>query len=169
MTRAVPWLVACVCLTACDAHDDLRGWMDNVRQRHHPAPAALPAAPVPAVMRYEPGARPDPFAAAMLEAAEDNAAGAGLKPDLRREREPLESFALANLRLVGSLRAGRDAIALVEADQRVHPVRVGAHLGQDFGKVVAIGERTVDIDELVADSGGRWIRRRARLVLQETR
>jgi type IV pilus assembly protein PilP len=167
MMRALPCLLACLWLAACDAHDDLRGWMDRVRVRHHPAPAALPAAPVPAAMRYEPGARVDPFTAAMLDAGEDN--GAGLKPDLRREREPLESFPLASLRLVGSLRNGRDAIALVEIDQRIHQVRIGAHLGQDFGKVVAIGERAVEIDELVPDSGGRWTQRRARLMLQETR
>ena len=168
MTRALPWLLACLWLAGCDAHDDLRSWMDGVRRRHHPAPAALPPAPAPASVRYEPGTRPDPFTTAMLEAMDDSV-GAGLKPDLRREREPLESFPLSSLRLVGSLRAGRDAIALVEVDQRVHPVRIGAHLGQDFGRVVAIGERTVDIDELVPDSGGRWMQRRNRLVLQETR
>lgn len=169
MTRVLPWFLACLWLVGCDAHDDLRGWMERVRLRHHPAPAELPVAPVPAAMRYEPGARLDPFTAAMLDATEDNAAGAGLKPDLRRAREPLESYPLASLRLVGSLRSGRDAIALIEVDQRIHLVRIGAHLGQDFGKVVAIGERAVDIDELVPDSGGRWTQHRARLVLQETR
>lgn len=168
MTRSLPWLLACLGLAACDAHDDLRSWMDSVRVRHHPAPAALPAAPAPATIRYEPAARPDPFTTAMLDAADEHAA-AGPKPDLRREREPLESFPLTGLRLVGSLRAGRDAVALVEADQRVHQVRIGTHLGQDFGRVVAIGERSVDIDELIPDSGGRWMQRRTRLVLQETR
>ncbi len=169
MMRALPWFLACLGLAACDAHDDLRVWMSSVQRRHHPAPSALPPAPVPAAVRYEPGARLDPFTTAMLDAAEDHAAITGLKPDLRREREPLESFPLTSLRLVGTLRDGRDAIALIAADQRVHPVRIGAHLGQDFGKVVAIGERTVDIDELIPDSGGRWTQRRARLVLQETR
>ncbi len=169
MTRALPWFLASLWLAGCDAHDDLHRWMDGVRRRHHPAPAALPAAPAPAAVRYEPGVRPDPFSTALLDAGEDSAAGFGLKPDLRREREPLESYPLTSLRLVGSLRAGRDAVALVEADQRVHPVRVGAHLGQDFGRVIAIGERTVDIEELVPDSGGRWMQRRTRLVLQEMR
>ncbi len=90
-----------------------------------------------------------------------------MQPDLRREREPLEFFPLDSVRLIGSLRRGREAIALIEADKRVYQLRVGAHLGQDFGKVIAIGDKTVDIEELVPEGGGRWTQRRTQLVLQE--
>lgn len=162
------WIVASVGLSACDSHDDLRAWMDSARKQHYAAPPALAPAPVPAAFRYEPGERADPFSVALLSAAAEAALATGLQPDLRRVREPLESYSLASLRLIGSLRDGRDAIALIEVDQRVHSVRVGNHLGQDFGKVVAIGERTVEIDELIPDISGRWVQRRAQLALQET-
>lgn len=164
------WIVGCLWLAACDSRDDdLRAWMAQARKNHHAAPAPVPPAPAPMLLRYEPEGRSDPFSAARLNAVDDAAAHSGLQPDLRRVREPLESYALASLRLIGSLRRGRDVIALVEVDQRIYTVRIGSHLGQDFGKVVAIGERTVDVDELVPDSSGGWVQRRAQLALQETR
>lgn len=163
------WLAGCLWLSACDSHDeDLRAWMDGARQRHHAAPAALSPAPVAVLLRYEPGGRSDPFSAAQLNHA-DEALHTGLQPDLQRAREPLESYSLASLRLIGSLRRGRDAVALIEVDQRVYTVRVGSHLGQDFGKVVGISERTVEVEELVPDSSGRWVQRRSQIALQETR
>jgi Tfp pilus assembly protein PilP len=36
-----------------------------------------------------------------------------------------------------------------------------------LGKVIAINDKTVDIDEWVADSAGGWVRRQTQLVLQE--
>lgn len=164
------WVAACVWLSACDAHDDdLRIWMEGARKRHTAVPVTLAPAPAPALLRYEPGARSDPFSASLLNAVNDGASATGLQPDLRRAREPLETYPLASLRLLGSLRRNGDAIALIEVEQRVYSVRIGSHVGQDFGKVVSIGERTVDIDELVPDSGGRWVQRRAQLALQEAR
>ncbi len=169
MKRRYLLVVACLLLTACDSQDDLRAWMERARQRHHAAPATLPPAAVHAMFRYEPGARSDPFGTGKLNPSDGAAPGSGLQPDLHRVREPLESYPLASLRLVGSLRRPHEAIALIEAEQRVYMVRVGSHLGQDFGSVIAIGERTLDIDELIPDTGGRWTRRRTKLELQETR
>jgi Tfp pilus assembly protein PilP len=71
------------------------------------------------------------------------------------------------LRLIGNLRRGREAIALIQADKLIYSVRVGAHLGLDLGKVTAIHDKAVDIEEWVADSTGQWIRRQTQLVLQE--
>lgn len=163
-------MAGCLGLLGCDGHDDdLRAWIDKAHQRTHPAPVAVtPSQPSP-TLRYEPGTRSDPFAAALLNAAAEAAASSGPQPDLRRAREPLEAYPLASLRLIGSLRRHGDAIALIEVEQRVHSVRIGSHVGQDFGKVVAISEQAIDIDELVPDSSGRWVQRRVQLALQEIR
>ena len=169
MKRYVVLAALGLLLSACDEQrdGDLRAWMTEVRQRHDaqhlsvPQPVSIPE------FRYLPGQRVDPFDIAKLAASDDAQAGNGLQPDMKRAREPLESFPLDSLRLIGSLRRGRDAVALVEADKLVYQLRVGAHLGQDFGTVVAIGEKHVDIEELVPESGGRWTQRRAQLFLQE--
>ncbi len=163
-------MIGCLWLAACETQDDdLRTWIDAAKQRHRAAPPTVPPAVMPRVFRYEAGARSDPFSPAMLSAADDAGSGTGLQPDLRRTREPLESYPLASVRLIGSLRRGRDAVALVEIEQRVYPLHIGSHVGQDFGKVVAIGERTIDIDELIPGSLGQWVQRRTQLALQESR
>lgn len=171
MMRKLLMAMTALLLSACDEGRDgeLRGWMAEVRQRHHARPLSVPPSAPVAEFRYEPAARTDPFDLAKLVVNEERRAGDTLQPDLRRAREPLESFPLDSLRLIGSLRRGPDAVALIEADKLVYPLRVGAHLGQDFGRVVAIGEKTVDIEEMVPESGGRWAQRRAQLVLQEKR
>lgn len=169
-STALPALVALL-LAGCGASgdDDLQAWMDGVRRRAHAAPVHSGAEPVAASFSYEARDRPDPFDPARLSLSDETAASAGAAPDLGRSREPLEAYALDSLRLVGSLRRGREAVALVEADRLIHQVRVGSHLGQDFGKVVAIGDDSVDIDERVRDSSGGWTRRRAQMILQEKR
>ena len=86
---------------------------------------------------------------------------------MRRPREPLETFPLDSLHLIGNLRRGKDVVALIQADKLIYSVRIGAHLGQDLGKVIAINDKTVDIDEWVAEGSGRWARRQTQLVLQE--
>lgn len=156
-------------LSACDEErdSDLKTWMAEVRQRHHAHTLSVPAAAEATEFRYVPGSRRDPFDLLKLSAADEQQTGDVLQPDLRRAREPLESYPLDSLRLIGSLRRGHDVVALVEADKLVYPLRVGAHLGQDFGKVIAIGEKSIDIEELVPESGGRWTQRRVQLVLQE--
>ncbi len=168
--RTLPALAALL-LAGCGApgDDDLQAWMDGVRRRQHAAPVAAVAAPVAVAFSYDARDRPDPFDPARLSPAGDPTPTAGVAPDLQRAREPLEAYALDSLRLVGSLRRGREAVALVEADRLIHQLRLGSHLGQDFGKVVAIGENSVDIDERVRDSSGGWARRRTQLILQERR
>jgi type IV pilus assembly protein PilP len=148
--------------------DDLQAWMEGVRQRPHGAPEVVVPDPDVATFVYDARNRPDPFDPARLSPA-DEPPMAGMAPDLQRAREPLEAYALDSLRLVGSMQRGRDAVALVEADRLIHQVRLGNHLGQDFGKVVAISDSRIDIDELVRDSGGGWTRRRTQIILQERR
>ncbi len=169
MNRSLTMAIVILLLSACEEQrdGDLRAWMAEVRQRHHAQPVSVPPSAPIAEFRYQSASRTDPFDLAKLAAADEPRSGDTLQPDLRRTREPLESFPLDSLRLIGSLRRGHDAVALIEADKLVYPLRVGAHLGQDFGKIIAIGEKTVDIEEMVPESGGRWAQRRAQLVLQE--
>lgn len=149
---------------------DLRTWMSQTRQQSHPLSVELPPRRAIEEFHYQASGRLDPFDVTKISASLSTELNAiGLQPDTRRAREPLESFPLDSLRLVGHMRRQGQAVALVEADKVIHQVHLGSHLGPDMGKVIAIGESAIDIEEMVQDAGTTWVKRRARLVLQEKR
>ena len=159
-------------LTGCSEvpEHDLRIWMSETKRQSHPGPVELPPRPAIEEFQYEASGRLDPFDLTKISAslsAELNANS--LQPDRHRAREPLESFPLDSLRLVGNIRRQGQVVALVEADKVIHQVHLGSHLGPDMGKVIAISEGAIEIEEMVQDTGNTWAKRRARLVLQEKR
>ena len=150
--------------------NDLRAWMTEIRQQSHPLPLELPQRPAVEEFTYQASGRRDPFDITQISASLSGDLNTnGLQPDMRRTREPLESFPLDSLRLIGNLRRQGQVVALVEADKVIHQVHLGSHLGPDMGKVIAIGENAIEIEEMVQDVGNTWTQRRARLVLQEKR
>jgi len=172
MIRLAAVILFALLLHGCaeEPEHDLRAWMREVRQQSPAVPGELPSRPSLEEFQYDPAGRLDPFDMAKISVSlsvDSNASG--LQPDTRRALEPLESFPLDSLRLVGSLRRRGQVVALVEADKVVHQVGIGSHLGPDMGKVIAINDGAIEIEELIQEAGNRWTRRRARLVLQENR
>jgi type IV pilus assembly protein PilP len=49
----------------------------------------------------------------------------------------------------------------------VHRVRVGSHLGQDFGKVLAVQSDQLLVQELTLTPTGEWQTREVRLPLKQ--
>lgn len=145
--------------------DDLRAWADRVRTTA-PGPASdARAVPVPTAFAYEAAGRRDPFDASKLS-TELSDPDLVLRPDAGRSRDVLEAFQLDSLQMVGSLRRAGKAVAVVQADHQLHQVRVGDHLGQDYGEVTAISEDAIAIAERVQDSQGKWQLRETQLVLR---
>ena len=106
---------------------------------------------------------PDPFGAAGSE----RPASAGVAaPDPRRVREPLESVALSNIAMVGSLRQHGRLDALLQANGRLYRIAAGQYLGPDHGVVTAISEQAIAYREVARDAGGDWRERRGSLALQ---
>ena len=172
MIRLAAVILFALLLQGCaeEPEHDLRAWMRDVRQQSHAVPSELSARPSLLEFQYDAAGRLDPFDIAKISGSlsvDPNTSG--LQPDTRRVPEPLESFPLDSLRLVGSLRRRGQVVALVEADKVVHQVGIGSHLGPDMGKVIAISDGAIEIEELVQETGNRWTRRRARIVLQENR
>ena len=105
--------------------------------------------------------------------------GALVVPELMRLREPLESFPRERLQYVGQIASGAELQALIKvlpetgakkepSMMSVHRVRVGGHLGQDFGRLLAITSEYLDVQELALAPTGEWQARDVRLPLQET-
>jgi Tfp pilus assembly protein PilP len=161
LAALLPTLASCT----PEVDDDLRGWAARARSAA-PEPAGdASAVPAAQAFVYDHAGRRDPFDASALS-------GGLTDPDPRsrseasRPRELLEGFQLDSLQMVGTLRRADKAVAVVQAEQGLHQVRVGDHLGQDHGEVTAISESAIAITERVQDSNGIWQSRETRLELR---
>jgi type IV pilus assembly protein PilP len=93
---------------------------------------------------------------------------AGLRPDVKRNREFLEQFSLDTLKMVGTLRLGGATYGLVQTkDNLVHRVVVGNYLGQADGKITEISPSKIVLTEIVPDGLGGYMERPAALGLTE--
>jgi len=88
-------------------------------------------------------------------------------PEMARRKQPLESYPLDAMTMVGSLNKTGIPTALLSVEKLLYQVRVGDYLGQNYGKIVKISETGVQIREIVQDGAGDWIERMTALELQE--
>ena len=168
--------VALVAVTLAGCTDDvseIQTWMDETRANTPRRTVRIPEPKRFVPFRYEARTDIDPFSNAKLQVALANFSDrnkGGITPDLNRRREPLESFPLDAIRLVGHLnRASTGPVALLEADKVIFQVKVGSYLGQHFGRVTRISETEVALKELVQDAAGDWVERDTSLALQEAK
>lgn len=153
--------------------EELSAWMQQqraaVRTDLPPLAPLLPFLP----LAYEPAQSPDPFNPQKLALVLRKDAGAAamasrlLGPELNRPRQPLESFPLESMRMVGSLMRQGQRVALVRIEQQVHVVRDGQYLGQNYGRITQITETGIHLREIVQDGAGEWAERTTVLSLQE--
>jgi Tfp pilus assembly protein PilP len=98
-------------------------------------------------------------------------------PELLRPRDVLETFPRERLQYVGQITAGAELQALIKvlpasgpkSDATYAPVyrvRVGEHLGQDFGHVLSVQTDQLVVQELALTPTGEWLTREVRLPLQ---
>ena len=93
----------------------------------------------------------------------------GVQPNLDRPREPGESYPLESLKFVGSVSKAKQQRALLKTpDNMMLEVKVGEHVGQNFGLVTSITDSEIILKEIVQDEvSGDWIERQTSIILQE--
>jgi len=133
----------------------------NLPRRIEQLPQVKPFAPFP----YEGFDLPDPFKPRKLSVKQGDAGG--LQPDLNRRKEPLESYPLEQLKMVGTLQQAKDIYALVRADKTLYRVKKGNYMGQNFGLITDINDSEVKLKEIVQDGTGDWTERMSSLPLLE--
>jgi type IV pilus assembly protein PilP len=157
-------LVVLVCgLNSCSSSDDqqdLRDFMAETKRRPHgqidPLPAFKPFKPYAysAMMLRSPFERPIPVDEAI------NKGGRTVEPDLTREREYLESFNIASLRMVGTLeRSGKLWALIDDGEGKVTQVTTGNYMGRNYGKIIATQASQIEILEIVPDGANGWVER----------
>lgn len=173
--RAGACAVLFLLLAGCGSsgQDELQQWMTEQRADIKPKVEPIPEPKKFTPQSYTQEAATDPFSNLKLTQAlkRDSAQvsnNAGLvAPELARRKEPLESFPLDAMSMVGSLVKQGQPVALVKVDNLLYQVRPGNYLGQNFGRIMKVGETEVSLREIVQDAAGEWIERTATLQLQE--
>lgn len=110
-----------------------------------------------------------PFTPPVDEAQVSSPQGRQVEPDLTRPREYLERFSLDALRMVGTItRPGAQLEALVEDPSgAVNRVRLGNHLGRNFGRIISVDETRLGLMEIVPDGHDGWVERPRSISLTE--
>jgi type IV pilus assembly protein PilP len=165
--RRTAIFLACLGLAACggEEHQDLRQWMKESTKDFKGKIPPLPEIKSFPAVAYEAGDIVDPYNASKIEP--ERKAGGSIRPDFERRKEPLESFPLESLKMVGTLMKGKMTHALIQADKNLHQVKIGNYMGQNFGIITNITDSEVILKELVPDSMGDYTERTSTLQLQE--
>lgn len=162
-------------LSGCGASgdDELRQWMSELRATTKPKVVPLTEPKQFFPQAYSADSSIEPFNSVKLTQAlrRDStqlASNAALiAPEMARRKEPLESFPLDVMAMVGSLDKKGSPTALLKVDNLLYQVRVGNYIGQNYGKITRINESSIQVREIVQDATGDWIERAAALDLLE--
>ncbi|MCC7257173.1 MAG: pilus assembly protein PilP [Gammaproteobacteria bacterium] len=146
------------------SNDDLAEYIDQVKARPGGRIEPLPQIKPYETFNYEAQALRSPF---MPDSPKGRAA-AGPRPEANRPKEYLEQFPLDTLKMVGTLQRDNNRYALLQTqDGLVHRVVPGNYVGQNDGRVVAVSDGEVQVDELVPDGIGGFYKRSAAIGLSD--
>lgn len=162
-------------LTGCwgDEHGDLREWMVERKAQAKPRVQPLKEPSVFTPQAFDASDGMDPFNMRKLtqvfgrESAQNASNMALLVAEQNRRKEELESYPLDSMAMVGSLHRNGLRTALLRVNQLIYPVNVGNYLGQNYGRILQIGEHSIKLREVVQDATGDWVERTTTLDLQE--
>ncbi|MFZ1724132.1 MAG: pilus assembly protein PilP [Dokdonella sp.] len=168
--RLAAVLMMLAVLSGCmSGKEEVEKWVQQEK-----AKKGTPIDPPPAIKTFEtfeytlraPDDR-DPFDLPSREEDEE-AASAGPRPDQNRTREPLESYPLDGLKMVGTLGSPTAPEGLLKDPEGViRRVHVGNYVGQNYGRITAINEGQIDLVELVPNQTGGWVERQTSISLAD--
>ncbi|MCL5768439.1 MULTISPECIES: pilus assembly protein PilP [unclassified Acinetobacter] len=161
-------LLISIGLVGCDSRiDTVNQQMADIRNQPplsiEPAPVFTP---VP-LFNYSAHQLKSPFMPSSLAAELKIMAGKRVYPNLNRQPQPLESYALEALNMKGSMRGKmNETIALIQTpDKQIERIQVGSYLGMNQGRVVKISPTQIDLIEIVPDGRDGYVERPRTLVL----
>lgn len=164
LIRCIVVLAGTALLGACSNDmDELQQYIATIKARK-----STKIEPIPQIKQYEAfayvaGDRREPFTPTV-----PSNKGDGVRPDMNRNREPLEEFPLDSLKMVGVIDYNKIYYAMVKApDGIIHRVTVGNYMGQNFGKITKISESEVSLDEIVPDGFGGFKEQPASLAAEQ--
>lgn len=140
---------------------DLKQQLDQIRERPRGSIQPPPEYKSQPTFTYAAHKLRSPFQPPLDEAQAVESEIKTVAPDLTRPKEYLEQYNIEALRMVGTINkpAGPLEALVADSDGGVHRVRVGNHLGKNFGRVAAVEEARVSVMEIVPDGHDGWVER----------
>lgn len=174
LSRGIVPLLSILFLAGCGGgQDEIRQWMAQVKKETKVNIPKLSEPKKFVPYTYSEVGGTDPFNQSKLTDALAKAAAASrspLAPDRNRKHEPLESFPLDTITMVGVIKdkhGGQHAV--VQVDRTVYDVKVGDYMGQNDGRITTITEDQISLTERVIDASDEWVERKTTIDLQENR
>ncbi|WP_016956912.1 pilus assembly protein PilP [Catenovulum agarivorans] len=167
--RILALLGLVVTVAACsDDVSDLQAFTEQVKNTTQPSIEPIPQVEKFESFEYSVSGMRSPFVEPEPELIEDKLGQTldCLQPNYRRTKEPLEKFALDNIRMRGTM-GGEDKIyALASASNgSLYRIGIGNYLGLFHGRVVKITPDYIQIEEMVPDGTGCWDIRKAEITI----
>ena len=88
-----------------------------------------------------------------------------IKPDLNRIKQPLESFSLDQIKMVGNFNHAGMMWALIRVNGSIYRVKKGDYLGKNHGLIQNVFDDRVEFMELIPVGTEAWIERNTTLTL----
>ena len=162
--RLFTLLTLVVLLSACGGGDlsDLEKFIAEEKSKSNFPNEPLPDFPAAHTFFYQSESLRDPFLPLqerVVNVSDDVSAEINCpRPDLHRQKEDLEQYALDSLEMKGVFRQEDDeTFALIE-DPRgtIHPIRVNNHLGLNHGEVILIEPQLgyLELREMIPNEEG---------------
>jgi type IV pilus assembly protein PilP len=154
-----------------DDFSDLHRYISDVKARPKEAIKPLPVIKIVEPFIFKPDGLRDPFKPLEQSEQSDNvdvSAGSGIKPDISRRKEELETFPLDGLRMMGTIELKSILWGLVKtSDGTIYRVKVGNYMGKNFGKIIRIVSDKIELMEIVPDKPGMWREQPTSIMLTE--
>jgi len=159
----VPVLLASV-ISGCGGDmDDLALYINEVKQRQGGRIEPLPQIKPYETFTYNADSERSPF---IPDSKIRDPGPQGPKPIVNRNKEYLEQFPLDTLAMVGTLSSEGEDYGLVQTkDGLVHRVLPGNYIGQNDGRITAITDAEIEVEELVSNGIGNFFKRSAAIGL----
>lgn len=162
------------CLSGCSdgGMQDVKQWMAEVKSQTRVSVPKLSEPKKFTPFTYSEKDVVDPFNPTKLTIALAKMqphSNSALKPNMERRREPLESYPLDSVAMVGTVKKAGTTYAVLRVDKLVFDAKVGNRIGQNFGEILAITDTEVDISERIQDASDEWVERKTTLELQEAK
>ncbi|NVK56332.1 MAG: pilus assembly protein PilP [Alteromonadaceae bacterium] len=170
VSRVFLALSATLLFTGCSPQlSDLKAYTAQVKQNTQPRIEPYPTFSQQPAFAYSaqdfrsPFTRPKVSQAPIVTQSKINC----LQPDTSRQREPLEAYGIDALSLTGSFYTNGDQWVLFKTnDGGLYQAKKGSRVGLFFGRISAIANNNVVIQELVPDGTGCWQQKETTLTIK---